>query len=268
MARQLQEVLSSGELTEIRLGGATDPKLAIIAEVLEILLAEKQDQINASTPLDLLALVPDASVPAYQEGLVYYDQITKALSMYNDQVDMKHNLGQEEITRVYNGTASVIPNAIPVVIVPTVTNGFPHVVPTFAETFYSSAVTGITTHAIAPGSEGFITHSGTLEGDFSAFTAGNELFLADDELGGFTITPPPHATRLGIVLVAEVVGKMLVDINSNIVLPAPIGYMNLGQVPGTIGTAPTTINGFVNSGSFLMTVNPSIGTILIPYDGI
>lgn len=103
--------------------------------------------------------------PGAGEGQIFYDSATHSLSVKNDQ-EMTLNLGAEEIIRVYNGSGSVIPNATPVKIIGAV-NDLPNIAPAQADTFSGAVVPGITTHEIASGAEGFITHAGTLGGSIS-----------------------------------------------------------------------------------------------------
>lgn len=247
--------LASGDATTIKRGGP-DPQneVPIVSEVLSNEVAHFNPQ--------------PTHPPVKVEGQVWYDDVAKALTVHND-VDMNLNLGQEEVIRVYNDTGSTLSNGKPV-YQSGVVGGLPSVALAQADLVSTLVVPGITTHDIPTGTEGFITHAGTLGGDFSAFGIGDALFLSESVPGGYTVTPPDYATRLGTVLDNSSDGKLLVRIVNNTSLPTVIAYMNEAVDPAgnTIGTAYETIVNYQDSGNVGVPYDATAGSITCPYEGL
>lgn len=302
MARELTDINTTGELADIKLGGAGAEKSVSTKEYVDAADALKADAADltnvdntsdADKPIsdstqaalnrkledtgnDVIGFDPQNPRPTRVEGLLFYDEETRSFSMYPD-VDMTLNLGQEEVIRVWNATGATIPNATPVTLVGAV-GGLPSVAVAQANTSETAVVPGITTHEIPDGTAGFITHAGTLGGDFSAFVIGDRLYLSDVTPGGMIGEQPGAidlvpdlATTLGTVLDNDAVdGKIQVRISSLVSIPTVIAYMNEALDPpgGTIGTTYQNVDNFQDFGSVVMTSVPAAGTITVTTDGI
>src|SRR6056297_513284 len=59
---------------------------------------------------DYVDYVPQDTTPSYNEGRLWYDNLTKALTLFIDSEDVKLNLGREILIRVKNTTGATIPN--------------------------------------------------------------------------------------------------------------------------------------------------------------
>ena len=313
---ELEVANASGELAEIRLGGATDDNLVLkrldMSNVDNTSDADKPISTATQTALDGKA--DDASVtalagrvtvneadistnatnigtndtdiaalgtgkldntvaqftpqtdPGIGEGQVFYDSGKHALSVISD-VDMVLNLGQEEVIRVINNSGAAIPNSKAVYITGAV-NGLPAIALAKADAYSTASVPGITTHEIADGDEGFITHAGTLGGNFAGYALDEALFLSDITAGEFTNTPPEIVTKLGIITRADPDGAMLVKIANLVQLPNVIGYLTLGLVPQTITATPTVIVDYYESGSIVSTADKVTGAVGTPSTGV
>ncbi len=209
--------------------------------------------------------VPQVTPAVPVEGDVFYDSAKKTLSVITD-VDMTLNLGQEEVIRVLNISGADIPNATPVYC-NGASGGLPTVALAQANLYSTASVPGVTTHLIANGAEGLITHAGTLGGDFSAFNVTDKLWLSSTVAGGMVTTASDIATTVGMVIDNSVDGKMVVKIASLIQLPNVIGYMTGGQVPATIVATPLVITNYATSGKVVSSVNPVTGEINTPSTG-
>lgn len=132
--------------------------------------------------------------------------------------DVTVQLGQENIVKVYNNSASTITNG-QVVAVNGAQGQRPAVVLADADTEPLSAGTlGIATEDIASGAEGFVCTFGTIRGiNTNGFTAGDPVYLSQTA-GGFTATrptAPAHTVALGwVVKVNASSGEIFVNINN------------------------------------------------------
>lgn len=162
------------------------------------------------------------NVPAYEEGMLFYDGDNRVLKLYNDIPDVALDIGEENWIRVYNNTGSQIDNGKIVYI-----NGAQGNRPTVAladnrQEITADNVIGVVTHDIADNSEGFITTFGLVRGvdtDGSPYsetwTDGSELYLGED--GNFTnVSPstPRHRVRVGYAVNTTNNGMILVSIRS------------------------------------------------------
>jgi len=133
------------------------------------------------------------TVGSFLEGKTYYDTDWKTLSA-NIDTDVNLQIGQEELRRVYNNTASTISNGKAVYTTGTYTSAFPYVATVdlaIANDVDKANVLGITTQDIAPNSYGFITVRGHINNlDTTDFVDGDVLYLSDVTAGDLTSSKP------------------------------------------------------------------------------
>jgi len=214
---------------------------------------------------------PVAASPTNVEGRVFYPTDKRTITSFND-VDMELNHGAEGIIRVTNNTGATILNATPVYNTGAVANK-PSVDIASADSILTSSLIGITTYDLPNGSatEGFITRSGELGGDFSAFNVGDILYVADSSsiinINGLTDIAPDIASRVGIVLQNTVNGTVLVLIENNTALPTILAYLSQGVSPGTITSTYQTFTNFTIFDTVVMTLDPVAGRITTPTTG-
>lgn len=148
---------------------------------------------------DFLRFTPAAS-PSHEEGRVFYQKDVKALSVYVDDADVEHNLGQEQWTRVRNDTGSTIPNGSVVYITGFHGgSGLPTIAEAQANSLSASDVLGVVTHDIEANSNGYVTTAGVVRSvDTSAFSAGDKVWLSASTAGGLTASEPsdPNFSRV------------------------------------------------------------------------
>ncbi len=189
--------------------------------------------IDGASPF--INFTPTAA-PTYQEGRVFYDSNDRTLCYYNENSQMKVNIGQEQIVRVRNQTGVTIPGNT-VVYVNGATGNTPTVALAIATAFNTADLIGVTTTSIPNNDFGYVTISGLVNGiDTSAFTEGQSVFLSPTVAGAYTaIEPvaPNYAVQVGIILRANPsVGTLLVSIQ-----------MISSEVSHIVGTMLTTQGG-------------------------
>ena len=118
------------------------------------------NNITASSGLfDSLDMTPlaEASYPAHQEGVAFYDVDNHTLSLYNDEADVTLQLGQEEFLRVRNNTGATITNGAAVLITGSHGNAAPTISGAIATSESASQIVGLATHDIEDNSFGYVT---------------------------------------------------------------------------------------------------------------
>lgn len=154
--------------------------------------------------VDTLKLALKDPGPAHQEGLIYYNDEYKALTVYTDVSDVSLQVGLEEWIRVYNSTGSTILNGTPVYK----TGAFgetPTVAPADATTEAKARVIGIATHDITNNTAGFVTVRGLVSGiNTSHLTAGQPIHLAaNGTIQNLAPTYPYYPVDLGSCIVSD-----------------------------------------------------------------
>ena len=212
------------------------------------------NNITASSGLfDALDMTPlaNGSQPAYQEGVVFYDSENHTLSLYNDESDVTHQLGQEQFLRVRNNTGATIPNGAAVLINGAHGNSAPTISGAIATSEANSQVVGLATHSIETDSFGYVTTYGIVRDiDTSEFSAGDEVFLSATQIGsGVAIAPtiPNYKISLGHVInSASSNGSMLVQVGNTKLGGGDLKSettLNMSGVPFVTTISDTTAGG-------------------------
>jgi hypothetical protein len=158
---------------------------------------------NINTPLLDMTPISEADYPTHQEGLVFYDNENKALTVYNDEADISLQVGQEQYIRVRNNTGSTINNGQAVRIAGAHGNAAPTIALASADTEDNSTVAGIATHSIENNSFGYITSFGIVRDlNTNSFNGGDELFLSSSagELVNVAPLAPNFSSAIGYVI--------------------------------------------------------------------
>ncbi len=128
--------------------------------------------------------------PAYQKGLLFYDNSTESMSYYDDISGTTANICQEEFVRARNNTGSIIPNGSVVYITGALGQN-PTIGLAQANDLATCVTIGVATHDIGINNVGKVTTFGNVNDyDTSAYTDGQFLFLSPTVAGGFTTTAP------------------------------------------------------------------------------
>lgn len=221
--------------------------------------------------LDNASFVTASENPVYQEGLLFYDNVAKALSYYNDDPDVTVNIGQENLVRVYNNSGSLIPNGHVCYISGGGIDDVPVVALAQANALATSQSTlGICTADTPDGDFGYITTEGIVHGlNTSTYVAGDVLYLSGTTAGHFTkVIPvqPDYDIIVGYVTKADATdGAIFVQVQRlpwypNLELLDTVASVALPTTP-TIFKIPTTVvaQGF--------TYDASTGIITIGVNG-
>jgi len=158
----------------------------------------RADQATLEEYLDLV----NTANPAHSEGRVFYDPTEHALSVYNDESNVRHQLGQEFIIRVYNGTGDTIVAGSIVRYSGAIGSYFPQITLAQANSIANTQnVVGMATADIANGAYGYVTRFGKVHNiNTSGFSLGEEIYLDPDTAGAITPTRPDIAVVIGFVL--------------------------------------------------------------------
>lgn len=155
----------------------------------------------------------DGTTESHEEGKVYYDQVAKTLTLHNEDSQVRHNLGQENIVRVKNISGSLIPNGSVLKITGADVDGVPTVDLAQANTLPNSNLLGISTTDITDQTFGYATLIGFVNNvDTSSFLVGDKLYLSESVLGGLSATPSPIEIFIGYVLISDATnGRLFVN---------------------------------------------------------
>ncbi|RLD78859.1 MAG: hypothetical protein DRJ15_10660 [Bacteroidetes bacterium] len=227
------------------------------------------DSVAKKLDNSIADFVPQPSPPVHGEGRVFYDDASHSLGVYSDIPGTLLNIGQESYVRVINQSGATILNGA-ACRGNGVSSGVVSVVLAQADTFEHSIVLGVATHDIPDGTEGFVTTHGSVRDiNTEGHVEGQPMYLSDAVPGAWTGTPPQIVCRVGGVLIADSTnGSLFVNIMNNVMLPVVIGFLNEGDVPGTINSTPLAINNYQIEGSYLTIVDKAAGTIHVLTEGI
>ncbi len=221
-------------------------------------------------PDPFLVLEPQLTPPAHEEGLIYYDSTTKSVTSYNDIQGTAIEFGREQRVRVINKTGTTISNGVAVRQNGVdATTGLPTMILSQADLFSNATIGGVTTNEIANGEEGEVTTFGYVgDVDTSAFAIGDTIFLSDVIAGGFVSVAPDIASKVGLVAIVGVQGKIFVRIEDLVSLPNVYGALSGGNAGATF-TADTyqAMTNYAGSSNVAMLVNETAGLIRVPVTG-
>jgi hypothetical protein len=142
--------------------------------------------------------------PAWLEGRLFYDDVERCLSYYNDDADVTVNIGQEMVTKVRNDTGVTITNGSAVYLTGALGNR-PTVGLAQSDAFATSRVAGVATHDILNNTDGYITLIGVVRGfDTSAWPDGTLLYLSPTIPGALTDVEPTAPDIVSAVAVVTV----------------------------------------------------------------
>jgi len=202
--------------------------------------------IHQDDPPALLASQPyydfTGVVASHEEGRLYYDGVKKNHVAYNDVVDVALDLGLELWVRVYNDTGVQIDN-LKICQIAGVDTGVPKVDLAQADAAATSDVIGWATHDIADQTTGYIVIFGTLDGDTTGLTLGQQLYLSPTSAGDATHTrplPPDIIVPVGLPLLMGASGRILARVQ-DIIRPEEI--TTAGNFNSAVGI--TGVNNYI-----------------------
>jgi len=218
------------------------------------------EEIKDETIFNSIQLNPDlVANPDYSEGLIFYDNVNECLAVYNSEAEVTLQVGQEQWVYVENESGVDIANGDAVYLVGSSANDLPSVVQAQADAVATSFVTGLATHDIADGTQGFITISGVVRDiDTSAFAAGDEAWLSDTVAGGIEASEPAISFYVGRILnVSATAGSIYVNPNSR-------DYYSKSQINNIVSAIETGSEVSVN----VLTVSAITGSVATTYASV
>lgn len=235
---------------------------------------EAQGVRDGTVPLTKLKLTPQVSPPAFVPGTAFACGDENTLAFYTDISGFMVHSGIDTMIRVINKTGVTIPagKAIRNGGID-VTTGQIKAVLAKADLLVTSFVIGLTATELLPDAEGFVIDHGHVH-DIDTLSPGLVLgapiFLSDTVAGGLTNTQPDIASTLGTVqVISATAGEIFVKIDNLIAYPQATGYLRGQNVPAySLTTTAQDINDFILYEDIIMTVDPSLGTLTVPLDGI
>lgn len=136
-----------------------------------------------------------SATPAWKSGRVYWNNTDGCLDVYNAEVDVTLQVGQENWTRVRNNTGTTITNGTAVRLlgsagdVPTVERA--QSIAISGSVNLLNQILGLATHNIEDNSFGYVTTQGLVRGlNTNAFNDGDTLFVGTGSSGVLQNTPP------------------------------------------------------------------------------
>jgi hypothetical protein len=145
--------------------------------------------------IDYIDFNTASATPAWKSGRVFWDNTDSCLAVYNAEADITLQVGQENWTRVFNGTGATILNGRAVRL--SGTHGdVPEIALAQSIAISGSAnivnqILGLATHDIETNTFGFITTQGLVRGlNTNTFTDGATLYVSTSA-GLLTTTAPP-----------------------------------------------------------------------------
>lgn len=267
--RELSNKLSSGEITQIKVGGTA---------AADILKTKGENDLLYQDLLGVNAIVktkytPQSTPPSHLEGQMFYDETSETMRIQGPFSGVSVALGHGMHIHVENNSGALIEKGM-AVRQSGVVDGKVQIVKALADTFLHARMFGVVSADIADGTEGAVTTFGEITDlDTSALPTGVPLYLSDTVAGTYTSTAPDIISRVGGALTAVASGVLFVSIINNKNTPAVFGGMQ-GQVDNGLGvgvydltTTAQDIGDYDTSSTVVVTVDKSTGEITLPNDG-
>lgn len=218
-----------------------------------------------------------AAAPSYGEGTLFYDNDADTLGLYNSDVDVTHQLGQEGLIKVYNESGDTIPDGSVVYISGAeVVENRPTIALAQSDDKSTSEVIGFATHTIENDSFGFVTYWGLVNNlDTSAFATKDILYLDETTPGAMRNTRPPAGNfiiQLGYVVRSHAtLGRIVAILNPELVTAGnPIAKSYSITTQGGFGSGDFWLAGFydfpvADANLTQASTNIAYGTAANPY---
>ena len=255
--RQLNDILTSGEITDIKIGGTGSGNSV-----------PTKTEISDSTEY-----TPKTTTPTHKEGTVYYDDLRGELKVQGPTVGVEVGVGHMLHEHVINNTGATLLKGKAIQHDGVDAQGNVQVKLAIATDFVNARVFGVIQEDILNGEEGAIVVSGGINVfDTSSLTAGVPAYLSSVVAGELTNTRPDIVTQVGGTTVSDATnGEFIVSIINNLSLPSVFGGL-IGQTVGnetySVTTTSQDIVNYDDADSIVEVVDPLLGTIEISNDGL
>ena len=166
-----------------------------------------------------MTVLASVDQPPHQEGVLFYDEDSHTLTLFNDESDISLQIGQEQYIRVRNNTSATITDGAAVRITGAHGNVAPEISLASADTNDKSLAVGLATHPIESNSFGYVTVQGTVHSlNTTGFNEGQELYLSTTSGGLTGVSPilPNYSNSLGICIRSHATeGSILVNLGKS-----------------------------------------------------
>jgi hypothetical protein len=202
-------------------GSSTDEALARFDGVTgkaiqssDVTLSNDGDLVNLRT----IQLDTNPGTVLHSEGLFYWDDVNKTISMFTDETDIVLQIGQEMWIRVKNNTAGILGNGKVCYLSGVDGSDLTAALARADSASTSLSTLGLATHDIGIGEFGYITTTGLVRDiNTDSWNPGDLLFLSATTAGEMQTTVPPspaYQVRLGTVGIKNAsTGNFLVSID-------------------------------------------------------
>lgn len=210
-------------------------------------------EVNANnSSFNYIDLNTGEGIPDALEGRLYWDNTLHQLAYKTDKSAVTVNPGFETLLRVYNNSGVAIQDGDAVYVTGADVNNIPTVELADASNENKVQVIGLSTMLIPNGEYGIITRFGRVTpADTSQFSVGQKIYLSPTTPGKYTAIAPTYpnfAVRLGNVLVANTVGSVLVNLQSDVL--TTLRVLDSVRIGGNLTVdGDITVTGNVNTTS-------------------
>jgi len=234
-------------------------------------VSRKQGASSNPSGVQTLSFTPLSSIPAHEEGRMFWDSDKHVLTIYNDEQDVSLQVGEEMYVRVKNESGATIPNGAAVYISGE-SGDLPKIELAQADLITTSTVIGIVTHSLENNTEGYITTFGLVRSlDTSSFVSGDILYLSSSAPGVITKTPPTGLNQIVVlglaVCIDAATGTILVHIDNR--GSSEEAEAEIWEQGNAVETVINTVSTFVpvvtitNSGSLLGWTHNGAGALTV-----
>lgn len=154
-----------------------------------------------------LDFTPQDPVPAHLEGRMFYDDVEKAWSVYNDINGISLQIGEELRARLTNDTGGLLSNGVAVAVIGSVGANLQVELLNAANLNSSVRAIGLITHDINDTDQGYVVRYGAVrELNTIAFSEGDLIYADPATPGGWTnVRPnsPYYPVRIGVCIISH-----------------------------------------------------------------
>jgi len=268
--RELSNALSSGEITNIQLGGINAVDKVLKQSEVDTKL-DSYTKKDGTTSQEKVLFTAQALPPTYAKSNMFFNDQIGTVSIQGDFNDVTLDIGQEMHMRIVNNTGATITNG-QACRHGGVSGGIPQALLAIANSFDNARILGIATHDIPTGTEGILTTFGIVNGlDTSTTTVGVPLYLSDTIAGSFTETPPAIATQIGGALTQDALtGQVFASIENNKNIPTVFAGMQdqtVGNETYSVTAVAQDIDDYLASNTHVMVVDELTGIVTLSNTG-
>ena len=268
MDKDLQVVLSSGDISGVNLGGTASTD-AVLKKGDNDAIYQDLAGVNAVVKTQFTPTTT-ASSPTHSEGQMYYNSDNETMRIQGPFIDVEVSIGHGMHVHIENNSGGLIEKGS-ACRHNGVVAGKVQAVKAIATSFVEAEIFGVASADIIDGATGAITTFGEITAlDTSLFNDGVPLYLSDTVAGEWVETAPSIISQVGGVTLTDALGTLFVSIINNKNLPTVFAGMQ-GQTVGNDTYAVTAvvqdIDDYLASTNVVMTSDLPTGVVTLSNDG-